>query len=84
MENSDRMKTFGIEMKARFEAFAAWAIDQWPDADHPLSSVDFDVARKEIEALTEGRQNIGERNADIPEPSENGPQYVNVNPTPWP
>ena len=81
---SDRMKTFGIEMKARFEAFTAWAIDQWPDTSHPLARTDFDVARKEIETLAEGRQDIGERNAEIPEPSENGPQYVNVNPTPWP
>lgn len=75
---------FEAEMKQRFEALMTWAIENWPDRKHPLSRSDFDKARREIARLAEGGPNIGERNAEIPEPSENGPQYVNSNPAPWP
>lgn len=84
MANKDEIQQFGAEMKQRFEEFASWAVANWPDKSHPLSRTDFDTARKEISTLAAGSQNIGDKNAAIPEPSENGPQYVNVNPAPWP
>jgi len=75
---------FEDEMKQRFEALVAWALENWPDKTHPLNQSDFDKIRKDLATLAEGGADIGERNAEIPEPSENGPQYVNSNPAPWP
>lgn len=83
-DSNDDMVEYGAEMKKRFEEFASWAIANWPDKTNPLSRTDFDASRKEIAALASGRLDIGDRNAAIPEPSENGPQYTNVNPAPWP
>jgi hypothetical protein len=70
-------------MKRRFEELMEWAVVHSPKGA-PLSKTDFDVCRKEIEKLASRDPDIGERNAKVPEPSENGPQYVNMNPTPWP
>lgn len=75
---------FGADLKQRFEEMVTWAIDNQPQAQRPLSRADFDTARQQIGQIAEGRSDIGERNAAVPEPSENGPQYVNVNPAPWP
>ena len=75
---------FEAEMKQRFEALVAWALENWPDKTRSLTHADFDKIRQELMHLTEGGTDIGERNAEIPEPSENGPQYVNSNPAPWP
>jgi len=75
---------FASDLKQHFEEMVTWAIEHWPQADRPLSRSDFDTARQQISRIAEGRMDIGERNAAIPEPSENGPQYVNVNPAPWP
>jgi hypothetical protein len=84
MADTEDTAQFGAEMKQRFEEFTSWAIEHWPDKSHPLSRTDFDAARKQISILADGRQDIGDKNAEIPEPSEDGPQYVNVNPAPWP
>lgn len=75
---------FETEMKQRFEALFIWVAENWPDKARPLSPTDFDSIRRELTRLTEHGADIGERNAEIPEPSENGPQYVNINPAPWP
>lgn len=84
MSVNDKRSQFDIELKKRFEEFVTWAVTNRPDHSSPLSRADFDPARKAIEALAYDGLDLGERNAAIPEPSENGPQYVNVNPTPWP
>ena len=75
---------FSTELKRRFDELSAWAIANSPDPTSPLKRTDFEVCRKEIERLADRDLDMGERNATIPEPSENGPQYVNMNPTPWP
>jgi len=84
MTSKEERTQFAADLKQKFEALTTWAIEQCPDQALPLSRSDFDVARKEIERIATGRSDIGERNADVPEPSEDGPQYVNVNPAPWP
>lgn len=75
---------FAAEMKRRFEELCGWAIANSPKQASPLKPADFDVCREEIMRLAERDLDVSERNATIPEPSENGPQYVNMNPTPWP
>lgn len=75
---------FSAELKRRFEELSAWALANSPNPASPLKHADFDACRREIEKLADRDVDIGERNARLPEPSENGPQYVNMNPTPWP
>ncbi|RBA25460.1 hypothetical protein [Herminiimonas fonticola] len=84
MLNRNEWDQFHIELKQRFEDLVSWAVAHRPDHSPPLSSADFETARKEIMKLAVQDLNIGERNAKIPEPAENGPQYVNLNPAPWP
>jgi hypothetical protein len=84
MPTEDPTVRFNIEMTKRFEAFAAWAIDASAGTKSALTQADLEACRKEIAKLAERDFDIGERNAAIPEPSENGPQYVNVSPAPWP
>lgn len=82
MDNSDQRRQFVGELWRRFEALQQWAIDNWPDKQHPLSSADFVAARQEILALADERHPVP--SGQVPEPSEGGPQYVDVTPTPWP
>lgn len=84
MPNATESANFATEMKRRFEELTEWAITHSPQLRMPFSKADFEVCRKEIEKLAERDLDMGERNASLPEPSENGPQYVNMNPTPWP
>ena len=84
MTTNDARAEFAAELKQKFEALVTWAIEQSPDKTSPLERSDFDTARKEITLIAEGKSDVGDRNAEVPEPSEDGPQYVNVNPAPWP
>jgi hypothetical protein len=83
MPAEDESTVFHTEMRKRFEEFALWSVAH-SSGKHKLTDTDFDGCRKEIERLAEREFDIGERNAAIPEPSEDGPQYVNVSPAPWP
>lgn len=82
MPNANETANFAAELKRRFDELADWAIANSPDAS--LRKTDFEACRREIERLAERDLDAGQRNARLPEPSENGPQYVNMNPTPWP
>jgi hypothetical protein len=75
---------FAAELQRRFEELSTWAIANSPNPASPLKQADFEVCRSEIARLADRDNDVGDRNASIPEPSENGPQYVNMNPTPWP
>jgi hypothetical protein len=76
--------SFAAEMKRRFDELTEWAIAHSPNQNAPLRKADFELCRREIEKLADRDFDMSERNARVPEPSENGPQYVNMNPTPWP
>lgn len=84
MATNDEYAQFGIEMKRHFEEFTAWAIANWPDKSAPLSNADFDIVRKKIASLADHNIDIAEHVAATPDPSESGPQYINVTPNPWP
>ncbi|HEV7816155.1 MAG TPA: hypothetical protein VGP06_13775 [Janthinobacterium sp.] len=82
MEDSDNsIRQFVHELERRFEEVQQWAIANWPDPEHPLSSSNFVEARKEILALG---QMSSEINRHAPEPADGGPQYVSTTPAPWP
>jgi len=82
MEHNELRTEFINELWGRFEALQQWAIANWPDRDHPLSSADFVAARQEILGLGEPRRARPLRL--VPEPSDGGPQYEEVTPAPWP
>jgi hypothetical protein len=81
MEHNEQRAEFINELWRRFEALQQWAIDNWPDRDHPLSSADFVAARQEILAMGEARRPPLRL---VPEPAEGGPQYEEITPAPWP
>ncbi len=82
MEHNDQRQEFINDLWQRFEALQQWAIDNWPDREHPLSSADFVAARKEILTLGDARRAPPLRL--VPEPAEGGPQYEETTPAPWP
>lgn len=82
MDISDQRRQFVGELWRRFEALQQWAIENWPDQQHPLSNADFVEARKEILALNQERRPAPATGAA--EPEAGGPQYIDVTPTPWP
>jgi len=84
MSTQEQKVQFAAEMKQRFEDFANWAVSASTASGNALNTGDFEPCRKEIAKLAERDFDIGERNAAIPEPSEDGPQYVSVSPAPWP
>lgn len=81
MDNSEQRKLFADELGTRFDELQQWAIERWPDKQHPLSPCDFSLARK---AVSEVGLSPGEINHGEPEPSEGGAQYTSVTPAPWP
>lgn len=80
MEHNEQRTQFIQQLWQRYELLQQWAIDHWPDREHPLSSADFVEARKEILALGDppGQPRQGA------EPEQGGAQYLNVTPAPWP
>lgn len=79
----DARRQFISELWQRFEQLQAWAEENWPDKEHPLSSADFVEARKEILGLRNPAQSPAKPPTDR-EPEQGGAQYENLNPTPWP
>jgi hypothetical protein len=84
MEHNDQRTRFINEVWQRFLAVQDWAIANWPDPAHPLSSSDFVHARQEILGLGDPRTSPRNGNQNAAEPEDGGPQYVDVTPTPWP
>ncbi len=80
MASKEECDRYAAEVTRRFEEFTQWSIAHWPNKSAPLQQSDFGAARKELAAIL-GEQ-LSAPSADSP--SEGGPQYVNMNPTPWP
>lgn len=85
MEQSDQQwrQQFVAEVWRRYEEVQQWAMANWPDPEHPLSSADFVEARKAILALGQARH-ADTASAAALEPVAGGPQYQDVTPAPWP
>jgi len=83
MDKEDERRRFISELWQRFEQLQAWAVENWPDKEHPLSSADFVESRKEILGL----RNPAPAPSGQPaarEPEQGGAQYIDLNPAPWP
>jgi hypothetical protein len=85
MDDATRRK-FVSEVWKRFVEVQNWAIANWPDPDHPLSTSDFVEGRKEILGLglPPNLRPGHEKPQAALEPSQGGPQYQEVTPAPWP
>ena len=83
MDDEDARRRFIGELWQRFEQLQAWAVENWPDRENPLSSADFVESRKEILGLRNPSQ-APSRPVGEPEPEQGGAQYVDLNPAPWP
>jgi len=84
MEEEVRRK-FVADVWHRFEEVQNWAIANWPDSEHPLSTSDFVEGRKEILGLgLPAAQKLTRDPQAAPEPEDGGPQYLDVTPAPWP
>lgn len=90
-DNDQTAARFHAEMQQKFEAFMEWAIANCPE--RALTNKDFNPCRQQIAQLVDrlrgqqqdhAMQSMNEQNKAIPEPSDSGPQYVNVTPSPWP
>jgi hypothetical protein len=80
-DSSDDVSRYADELTRRFEEFTDWAINHWPQKNYPLLPSDFAESRREISVILGQRLNEGQT---LPPPEEGGPQYIDVNPTPWP
>jgi hypothetical protein len=85
MDDETRRK-FVTEVWKRYVEVQNWAIANWPDPEHPLSTSDFVEGRKEILGLgLPPNLKLGhEPPQPAPEPAQGGPQYQEVTPAPWP
>lgn len=89
MSESDPRRLFIKELWERFEVLQQWAIEHWPDQQHPLSSADFVETRKELLGLRNpaqapGGTGPGAASGQGREPADGGAQYEDVAPAPWP
>jgi hypothetical protein len=84
-EKAVEIRQFINELERRFAEVQTWAMANWPDPEHPLTSANFVEARKEILALGHAPGPGAARGADgAAEPSAGGPQYESTAPAPWP
>ena len=78
---TDESSRYADELIRRFEEFTNWAINNWPQKNYPLLASDFAESRREISTILGRRLHEGE---SLPPPEKGGPQYLDVNPSPWP
>lgn len=78
---ADDASRYADELIRRFDEFTNWAINNWPQKNYPLLPSDFADSRREISVILGKRLHEGE---SLPPPEQGGPQYLDVNPSPWP
>ena len=84
MESKEAWSEFEAELERRFREFEQWTLQHWPDRHRPLSDADFSPLRYELSQLGANLRTENHREAEPPEPSKGGPQYINTDPEPWP
>ena len=85
MLDEQTRRQFINEVWRRYEEVQQWAIANWPDGEHPLSTSDFVEGRKEILGLgLTGDARLSAAARSEPEPEQGGAQYIEVTPAPWP
>ena len=78
---------YGAELHAHYQAYVDWAISNWPVQNGTLSRDAFSQSRAELDAIRAGLSASGRGNTPAAgnDPSTPGaPQFVPVDPMPWP
>jgi hypothetical protein len=81
MSDQTDKEQFASDLEQRFQDLMQWAVTSWPDAERPISLVDFDDAQKAVHKIV---QRVRHPGGEALAPSEGGAQFVSVAPTPWP
>lgn len=81
MSDQTDKEQFASDLEQRFQDLMQWAVTSWPDAERPISLVDFDDAQKAVHKIA---QRVRHPGGEALAPSEGGAQFVSVDPTPWP
>ncbi|MDB5797800.1 MAG: hypothetical protein JWP36_1702 [Paucimonas sp.] len=85
MADKDACDTYAAEAARRFDEYVKWARDNWPVKALPLLDSDFDAARQNLSVILGDRlAHAREASSSVSDPEEGGPQFVSVNPAPWP
>ena len=80
------------EIEQRVDVLAQWASSYWPRIDAPLAVEEFidvkhvfiEFVRSKLAAVEEFSAAPAASNTEPQTPEEGAPQYVNMNPAPWP
>ena len=81
MSDQTDKEQFASDLEQCFQDLMQWAVTSWPDAERPISLVDFDDAQKAVHKIA---QRVRHPGGEALAPSEGGAQFVSVDPTPWP
>lgn len=84
MTDKRKCDEFAADMARRFDEFVQWSIENWPVPESPLMESDFDASRAELHRLLGQRLDEARNVETAPDPAAGGPQYVSLNPAPWP
>ncbi len=84
LTEKEKYDNYAAEMVQRFDDFTKWAIENWPKKNFPLMQSDFNQARKEIGLILGPKLGEGDANRAISSETHSEPQFVDMNPTPWP
>lgn len=84
MADKQKCDEFAAEMARRFDEFVRWSIENWPVPASPLMPSDFDASRAEMHELLGQRLDDARTVDAAADPAAGGPQYVSLNPAPWP
>jgi hypothetical protein len=82
MDNEDARRRFISELWQRFEQLQAWAVENWPDQEHPCRARILSSHARRYWDCAVRRRRPGQP-VDR-EPEQGGAQYVDLNPAPWP
>jgi hypothetical protein len=84
MADKQACDAYAAEMARRFEDLVTWARDNWPVPSSPLLDSDFEGARRDLNLILGERLSQAQSADQAASPAAGGPQYVSVNPAPWP
>lgn len=83
MSGKEECDRYVEETARRFDEFVRWTISNWPHKNFPLVSSDFAESRRELSKILGSKLHDGQQTPSCGLPPDS-PQYIDVNPTPWP
>jgi hypothetical protein len=84
MATKEECDRYAIALAQRFEELTDWAVANWPRKDEPLLKSDFDESRKELSRILGPKLGDGDGGSSPPDGGDDGGQYRELTPMPWP